>query len=164
VERDFSAPTEADPEQLYRVVADLGTYADWLDLVSRVEPAEADPGDDGQPAWSVTLRARIGPLSRSKRLRMVRTVDDGRSVRFERREVDGRDHSSWVLSANVEALDGNVDGNTDGPGNGDGAWRSRVDLDLQYSGSLWSGLLDGVLQAAADDATERLQAYVEAQV
>ncbi len=149
VEQAFSAPTEADQDHLYRVVADLGTYPDWLEVVHRAEPADPSPDRPDEVAWMVTLRARLGPLARSKRLRMVRTVDDGRTVRFERRELDDREHSSWVLSAVVEPLDQE-------------SWRSQVTVDLRYGGSLWSGLLDAVLQHAAEDATERLQAYVAA--
>ena len=148
MERAFSAPTEAPPHDLYRVVADLATYPHWLVIVDTAEAI--DPTGDGggdEPAWMVTLRARIGPFARSKRLRMVRTVDDGRRVHFERREIDGRDHSSWTLAAEVHPLD-------------DERHRSEVHLDLRYGGALWSGLLDGVLQSAADEATERLQAYV----
>jgi len=148
VDRAFSAHTEAEPDDLYQVVADLGTYPDWLGLVDAVEPIDGPEGDV-EPAWSVTLRARIGPFARSKRLRMVRTVDDGHRVRFERRELDGRNHSPWTLAAEVRPLDR-------GPG------RSEVRLHLRYGGSMWSGLLDGALQAAADDATERLQAYLSA--
>ncbi len=166
VQRTFSAPTEADQRSLYEVMADLATYPAWLDVVNRAEPAGVHPptdahrrragvddadDTDADPAWIVTLRARIGPLARSKRLRMVRTVADGHHVRFERRELDGRNHSRWVLSARVDPLD-------------DEPWRSRVELDLEYGGSLWSGLLDGVLQAAADGATRRLQDYVSARV
>lgn len=153
MQRTFSAPTVANPDALYEIVADLGTYPEWLELVNRVEPAPPSTGvtdaTEEQPAWLVTLRARIGPLARSKRLRMVRTVADGRLVRFERRELDGRRHSSWTLSAEVAPEPTEP-------------WQSEVHLDLRYEGSLWSGLLDGVLQAAADDATERLQAYVAA--
>lgn len=149
VERAFSAPTEADQAHLYEVIADLGTYPNWLDLVSSVEPVDPSPADPAEMAWSITLRARIGPLARSKRLRMVRTVADGEQVRFERQELDGRQHSTWVLAARVGPADR-------------APWRSTVTLDLHYGGSLWSGLLDAVLQSAADDATERLQAYVTA--
>ncbi len=149
VEQAFSAPTEADHDHLYRVVADLGTYPDWLEVVNQAEPAVPAPDRPDEVAWTITLRAQLGPLARSKRLRMVRTVDDGRTVRFERRELDDRQHSSWVLSAEVSPL-------------GEGSWRSQVTVDLRYGGSLWSGLLDAVLEHAAEDATERLQAYVAA--
>lgn len=140
----FSAPTLATPDDLFAVVSDLGTYPHWLDLVQAAEPG-GDPG-----AWLVTLRASVGPLARSKRLRMVRTVDDGQAVRFERQELDGRDHSTWVLAARVSPLAG------------DGPERSEVALELRYDGALWSNLLEGVLGSAADRATERLQAYVMA--
>ncbi len=149
VEQAFSAPTEADQDHLYRVVADLGTYPDWLEVVNQAEPAVPAPDRPDEVAWTITLRAQLGPLARSKRLRMVRTVDDGQIVRFERRELDDRQHSSWVLSAEVRPLS-------------EGSWRSQVTVDLRYGGSLWSGLLDAVLQHAAADATERLQAYVAA--
>lgn len=160
MERSFSAPTEAPPAELFRVVADLATYPSWLELVDDVRPAGPPPGtaagagpgsdesnEPNEPAWEVTLRARLGPLARSKRLRMVRTVADGQRVRFERREIDGRDHSSWVLSAEVTP-------------HREAPWRSEVTIDLDYGGSLWSGLLEGALEAAADDATQRLQSYV----
>lgn len=167
VERVFSAPTEADQDQLYRVVADLGTYPEWLTLVHQAQPSGTGPDDPGEPAWSITLRARVGPLARSKRLRMVRTVDDGRRVRFERQELDGREHSAWTLSATVGPPPDPAGGADTAPndvGGGDdrSRWQSQVTLELRYAGSLWSGLLDPVLQSAADDATARLQSYLAA--
>ncbi len=149
----FSAETEAGPRELFDLMADLRTYPNWLDLVSEVEPTD----DDG---WLVTLRARVGPFSRSKRLRMVRTVhtpvghDRKGSVRFERREIDGKNHSDWVLAAVVEPVE------EDRPPIDRAPMESRVELDLVYDGALWSGLLDGVLHAAADRATAKLQDYV----
>ncbi|HMQ28154.1 MAG TPA: hypothetical protein PKA98_19350, partial [Acidimicrobiales bacterium] len=79
----------AGPEALFAWVATLDRYPDWLDIVARAEPAPAHDGDPG-PAWLVDLRGRLGPLSRAKRLRMVRTRHEppGRAV-FERRELDG---------------------------------------------------------------------------
>lgn len=72
----------------------------WLEIVTRAEPM----GDDGnEPAWAVDLRGRMGPLARSKRLRMVRTGHDvpcttwcssGRSWTVET--------SPWMLRADVE--------------------------------------------------------------
>ena len=96
MQRAFSATTEATPEALFDVVGDIRTYPHWLDVVSDVAPA------DQADAWLVTLKARVGPFARSKRLRMVRTVHEPAkggqpaSVRFERQEVDGREHSDWV--------------------------------------------------------------------
>ena len=72
---------DATPARVWRAIADLATYPTWLGIVHRVE---SDGEDAGRPAWRVELRGRIGPLARSKRLRMVRTaVEDGRSVRYE---------------------------------------------------------------------------------
>ncbi len=99
---DLTATLDAPctPEVLFADVDDLGAYPScWLSIVPRAERAEADPGDVG-PAWAVELRGRIGPLARSKRLRMVRTaLYVPHHVRFERRELDGRQHSPWVLDA-----------------------------------------------------------------
>jgi hypothetical protein len=64
-------------------------------------------------------------------------------------QTAGRHHSAWTLEAEVRPLDGD-------------RYRSEVKLDLRYGGSMWSGLLDGVLHHAADEATERLQAYLSA--
>ncbi|MGI9595664.1 MAG: SRPBCC family protein, partial [Acidimicrobiales bacterium] len=157
VRRAFSAVTEASPDDLFDVVGDLTTYPHWLDVVS-----EAEPTDEDDEAWLVTLRARVGPFSRSKRLRMVRAVHarapsaEVSTVRFERRETDGRRHSDWVLGAEVgpAAQVGPAAG-------GDGPMISEVRLELIYDGSMWSGMLDGVLGAAADRATAKLQAYVK---
>ena len=58
-------------------LADLATYTHWLTLVSAAEPV--DPDEDGglgntgnPPTWNVTIKAQLGPLARSKRLRMTR--------------------------------------------------------------------------------------------
>ncbi|HMV75939.1 MAG TPA: SRPBCC family protein, partial [Microthrixaceae bacterium] len=109
---DVTATLAADVpiDALFEVVADLGTYPEWLDIVGRAEPLDPATGADGtaeDAAWSVDLKGQVGPFRRSKRLRMVRaSFDDpdatGRaSVRFERRELDGRSHSDWVLSAEL---------------------------------------------------------------
>lgn len=157
----FSAKTEAGPGDLFDVVADLGTYPNWLDVVSQVERTD-DP-----EAWVVTLRARVGPLARSKRLRMKRITHDRAgaggvsTVRFERREIDGKNHADWVLSAEVAEVSSADHRSNPGPAAAGQPLRSEVKLDLSYEGPLWSGLLDGVLAAAADRATGKLQAYVK---
>ena len=119
-------------------LADLGTYPSWLDLVTAAEP-------DGDEAWLVTLRARLGPLARSKRLRMVRTHLDDHSVRFERSETDGRDHSAWQLSADLASL---------------GEDRSEVKVHLHYGGALWSAPLEIVLATFEGTAADRLTTYL----
>src|SRR5690625_3868793 len=94
---DVVAP--CSPDELVAWVDDLAVYPRWLDIVTRAEPVD-DP--DGGSAWAVDLRGRLGPLARSKRLRMVRTINRGRRFRFEREELDGRRHSAWVLDATVD--------------------------------------------------------------
>ncbi len=143
---DVTATLTADvgPDALFDVVEDLGTYPSWLDIVPRADVLEPGPDDDG-PAWSVDLRGQMGPLRRSKRLRMVRTVSDrpGR-VRFERRELDGRAHSPWVLDATVRRL-----------GDGGGAG-SELTMGLHYGGSLWMPLLDRLLSDEIERSRPRL--------
>jgi len=149
---DLRASLDADcsPEVLFAWVGSLDTYDRWLDIVPRTATAPAADGDPG-PAWDVTLRARLGPLTRSKRLRMARTEhrapaagDRGRAV-FERRETDGREHATWRLTATVE-----------GTGTG-----SRLLMDLHYGGSLWVPLLDRALQGEIESSRSRLRALVE---
>jgi hypothetical protein len=129
------------PEVLYRCVADLGSYPDWLEIVPK---AVAEDGDE--PAWVVDLRGKLGPFARSKRLRMVRTQDDSpSSVLFERQERDGRSHSPWILRADVEPAD-------------DG--ESRLTMRLHYGGSLWGPVLERVLGDEIERSKPRLLALL----
>ena len=72
---DVTASVDApvDPATLFGRIDLLDHYPPWLDIVQRVEGAEPNDQDEG-PAWIVDLGTRVGPLQRSKRLRMVRTV------------------------------------------------------------------------------------------
>lgn len=151
---DVTANLSADVpfDALLDVVRDLGTYADWLDIVTRAEPVESTDGEDR--AWSVDLRGQVGPFRRSKRLRMVR-VDSlpaggvsPSTVRFERRELDGRSHSDWVLAA--ELTDG-----TDGSA-------PQLRMALHYGGNLWVPMLDRLLADEIERSRPRLVAYVNA--
>lgn len=148
--------TEASASSLFKVVSDLGTYADWLDIVGRVEPVEPAEGDPG-PAWLVDLRAQLGPLRRSKRLRMVRTVcDEPTHVRFERRDLDDRSHSAWVLDATVTAGGGAL---TDGPDD-PAPSTSTLEMRLHYGGSLWVPMLDRLLADEIRSSRARLISLV----
>ncbi len=142
MQRTIAADLQAPASRVRAVLADLTTYPHWLDIVPRVEPAEPAAGDAG-PAWWVTLRARMGPLARSKRLRMVRTLEDAGQLRFERAEIDGRRHAGWTLDATIEG---------DRP--------CSVVVVLRYDGRLWSAALDAVLGSQADDGVPRLEALV----
>ncbi|WP_436796255.1 SRPBCC family protein [Actinospongicola halichondriae] len=141
---DITATLDATctAEELYRWVGSLDTYDQWLEIVPRTESAPEAPGDPG-PAWFVTLRGKLGPLARSKRLRMVRTAEDAPGhVRFERRETDGREHAAWVLSATVTS---------EGP-------TSTLTMDLHYGGTLWVPLLDRLLTSEIEASRSRLRA------
>ena len=133
------------PEKLFAWVEALDRYPAWLDIVARAEPAPAAEGDPG-PAWLIDLKGRLGPLSRAKRLRMVRTEHAAptRAV-FERREVDGRTHAPWVLDATVDAA-------------GSGA---RLTMRLHYGGGLWGPVLERMLRDEVEQSRPRLAAAVE---
>jgi hypothetical protein len=139
---DLTATLDAPcpPEVLFGWVDDLALYPQWLGIVTSAEPVEALPGDPG-PAWNVELRGRIGPLARSKRLRMVRTVQSSPGLTvFERVEGDGRHHSDWVLQAEV----------TDRQGG------SRLVMRLHYGGGLWGPVLERALAEEIEAGKSRL--------
>ena len=139
---DVTAVLDApcSPEQLFEWVADLGRYPQWLDIVPRAVPAAGGDGD--APAWTVDLRGRLGPFARSKRLRMVRTrFDEPKAVAFERRELDGRSHSPWLLEAKV----------ADGANGG-----SRLTMRLHYGGGLWGPLVERLLTDEIEHSKPRL--------
>lgn len=142
VTAELDAPVRAS--LLFTVVEDLGRYPAWLDIVPRADRIGDGPGEDG-PAWSVDLRGRLGPLARSKRLRMVRTVHDpSEHVRFERSELDGRLHSAWALDAEVAAR---------GAG-------SRLTMALHYGGGLFGPVLERVLVDEIERSKPRLLALL----
>lgn len=152
MKQTFSVETTASPDRLFEVLSDLQTYAEWLDVVSEVSP-DPDQGDIAEPvAWLVTLRAKVGPFARSKRLRMARSAMDleRRTVQFERQETDDRTHSDWTLAAAVTEVDLS-----------ESEIASAATLDLHYDGSMWTGPLGGVLDGAADRATSELQRYID---
>ena len=137
---DITASLEAPcpAERLFELVDDLSTYPQWNGLV---HSAVAEPGKNA--VWDVQLRARLGPLARSKRLRMVRTVRDADTfaVTFERDQADGRNHSPWVLDAAIVENDG----------------VSKLTMRLHYGGSLWTGgALERVLAEQITSGRERL--------
>lgn len=133
---------DASTVEVFPFIADLDRYREWMPLVHNART-------DGDSAWLVELRAKVGPLARSKRLRMARTEkivpstsqDDGKVV-FERSEVDGKKHSPWILTVHVHAV----------------GESSRVDVELEYQGSLWTGgILEQVLHHNIDAGREGLR-------
>lgn len=133
------------PRELFGWVEDLALYPQWLEIVTR---AEATGETDGEPAWAVDLRGRMGPLARSKRLRMVRTAHEApHHVVFERAELDGRTHSAWVLRAEVLEGEPNAVGST-------------LRMTLTYDGSLFGPVLERVLRDEIERSRDRLLALV----
>ena len=135
-----SLDAACDPTRLFGIVSDLSKYPQWMDLVHRVSP-------DGEDAWDVELRAKVGPFARSKRLRMVRSESQSPSlVRFERREIDGRTHAPWVLTATIASSAGT----------------STLTMHLHYGGSLFTGgILERVLGEQIERGRSRLATLVE---
>ena len=125
-------------------VADLTAYPRWLDLVSRVRPTESATDETG-PAWFVDLRGRVGPLARSKRLRMVRVLDDVHHLRFERREVSGRRASPWQLDVQLA-----------------GEETTELTMHLAYGGRWWGPVIERVLRDAVAEAKPELRRLVQA--
>ena len=124
-----SLDATCDASRLFDLVGDLASYPQWMDLVHRAEPL-------GNDAWEVELRAKVGPFARSKRLRMVRTAAEPNSlVRFERVEVDGRQHAPWVLTATIESVGS----------------QCTLTMHLHYGGALFTG---GVLERLLADKIE----------
>ena len=162
---DVTASLEADvePGRLFEIVGDLGTYPDWLDIVARAEPLAVEEG--AAPAWEVDLRGQLGPLRRSKRLRMVRTGWDStdRAV-FARAELDGRRHAAWVLDARIrtDARTSAGEGPTGRQGPAGVPPVTRLEMRLHYGGTLWVPLLDRLLAEEIERSRERLVALAGA--
>lgn len=150
MDKRIQATVSVPAAELAPVVADLSTYPDWHSLVHDAERAPESGGDEGNPAWLITLRAKIGPFARSKRLRMVRRapalgdpVETPRQIRFERHETDGKDHSDWVMTVDL-----------------DGDHPTDITIGLHYSGQLWDGLLEPVLERAIKGSIRSLESQL----
>ena len=124
----------------------LDGYPHWLGIVLAVEGAPPAPDDVG-PAWWVELGGRIGVVRKTKRVRMVRTVEGPDRIRFERSELDGRAHNEWVLEAQLEPR---------------GADRTDLEMAVHYGGDRRIPVLDAVLRAEVRKAGRRLVARVAA--
>ena len=188
----FAATTlvHARADAVWSAVSDLGTYPRWLGIVALAVPEPRHADDGGRPAWLVTLQARLGPLVRRKRVRMVR-VEPGPAggpeeaiaaapvgasehaatlaapvwtVRFERAELDGRTHSSWTLAVTVSPP--RHPPQPDHPEVERATSRSgdhrptRLEVELHYDGLAWGPGLDLLLREEARTAGRRLEALL----
>lgn len=139
VQATESVLVPAGPAEVFPIVAELDRYPDWMRLVHAAERLDGD--DD---AWSVELRARVGPFARSKRLRMQRTRCHPHDlVEFERAETDGRRHARWFLRVELVPADD----------------QTSVTMHLAYEGALWTG---GLLDRVLDDEIRRGRAGLTA--
>jgi len=139
-----SVTVEARPASVFPYVADLAAYPRWMHLVHRAEPLPVD--DDGPLAWSVEIRAQVGPFARSKRLRMERVECIAEQlVVFERAETDGREHAGWILRVELAPVSPDAAGSHV-------EVATTVTMHLTYDGRLWTG---GVLNKILDDQIRR---------
>lgn len=91
-----AADVRGEPARVVAVLADLGTWPRWLDVVLQATP---EPGTVA--AWRARLGLRVGPVALGYDVRLVRTVADPAHLRFERRELDGAEHSPVVLDVRL---------------------------------------------------------------
>ena len=139
MKRTIEIRVNAPVEKVFETLRDL-VISNFTRFVDLVEP-ETPESDSELAAWQVTLRARIGPLSRMKRLRMVRTKDNANSIIFSRQETDGKEHADWVLDIGLISL---------------GAKESTITIEISYRGKLWNGSVDKALQSHIESAQKKL--------
>ena len=78
---------------------------------------------------------------------MVRTAyEPDAAIRFERAEVDGRQHSPWVLTATVAPVGG----------------VSRLTMGLHYGGGLFGPVLERILVEEIERSKPRLLSLLAA--
>ena len=141
MKRTIEIRVNAPVEKVFETLRDLVIFQTLLGFVDSVEP-ETPESDSELAAWQVTLRARIGPLSRMKRLRMVRTKDNANShIIFSRQETDGKEHADWVLNIGLISL---------------GAKEATITIEISYRGKLWNGSVDKALQSHIESAQKKL--------
>ncbi len=128
---------DAAPAAVLAAVEDLPSYPTWHGMVHRVVP------DGG--GWLVDLGGRVGPFTRTKRVRLVRGHDDSPGeVSFVRDERDGREHSAWELEAAVN------------PNVGEGP--CTLGFRLHYGGSSpLVAVLEPILRTEVERSAERLR-------
>jgi hypothetical protein len=133
---DVNLPCSA--KELLPFIDDLAQYPSWMGLVHTVI-------SEGEDVWQVELRGKIGPFARSKRLRMIQVeTSEPHHIRFERQENDGRSHSDWVLDAQVTEVGS----------------ASTLNMTLQYSGRLFSSVVERALHDEIETSKQRLRKLV----
>jgi hypothetical protein len=146
VDLDARATLDADPDEIYAALIDLGTYPHWLTIVASAVP---EPGGAAGGVWSIELAGRLGPLTMKTRVRMVRTHPpthtdpdgEARTVRFERQEQDGRPHNEWILTGSTTP-------------------HGEVHVHLHYGGGRTFPGADLLLRQEVRNAGAKLQQYL----
>lgn len=134
-----SVVIQAPPSSVLPHVNSLDEYPAWMPLIHSIET-------DGSDAWIVELRAKVGVFARSKRIRMRRTTNTTSHIVFERDETDGRTHSPWVLSVDLDERSGSTE----------------VTMNLSYGGNLWTaGVLDRILASQVEVGKQNLVKKVQ---
>ena len=168
MELSASLRTAAHVDAVLGYVRELDRYTEWMPLVHSAVPESGS----APAAWSVELRARVGPFARSKRLRMVRTVMDlgaaspgagagahsPARVVFERRELDGRSHAAWRLEVVVTQTTNSSSVGTSGAAAPD----TELTMHLSYDGRFFASVVESILQQQIDEGRRRLSALLAA--
>lgn len=139
--------TAASVDEVLKYVDDLAVYPEWMSLVHSATRDVSSP----EPTWNVELRASVGPFARSKRLRLVRTVNERDRIVFERREIDGRTHAMWRLTVTIASGLGAATSRVD-----DGAGATTLTMQLHYDGRFFVGVVESILQQNIDAGRKRL--------
>ena len=139
--RTETVTVQAEIEHAYSVLSELTTYTEWLNFIDSVEPVESE--DD--LVWMLVLKAQLGPFSRMKKLRMARvTSEPWNLIRFERKEISGRDASDWSIDVKFKQLDLET---------------TEITFVVSYSGKFWTRTLETVFNTYVDQARTDLKAY-----
>lgn len=86
----------AGPDEVYAVLADADTYAEWLVGAGQVCAAgPVCPALESDPPHRLVLEARLGPATRRIELRLERT-SEGTEVRLSEQAVGGL---AWAMPA-----------------------------------------------------------------
>ena len=143
MQKSIHLDINAEPEMVFNALSDLRNYPLWLSFIHKVESTDLDE------SWLITLRSQIGPFTRLKKLRMQRTLNPStRSVLFHRDELDGKQHSNWLLHVRVDE-----EKNT----------QCLITLELEYSGKFWSKTLENILDSEVIKASKLLEDYLKVQ-
>ena len=139
--RTETVTVQAEIEHAYSVLSELTTYTEWLNFIDSVELVESV--DD--LVWMLVLKAQLGPFSRMKKLRMARVASEPRKlIRFERKEISGRDASDWSIDVKFKQLDLET---------------TEITFVVSYSGKFWTRTLESVFNTYVDQARTDLKAY-----